>query len=405
MGIKEYFIPCEKNDYHPGFKRPVSIAVFTLVIWGIRIFTPVEFSLAAPGIDPELLMQKINNERTRRFIPALVTNQKLAVAATGKSNDMLARGYFDHVDPDGNYVWSRIEAAGYTPYLTLGENLAMDFFDADSVVSAWMSSPSHRTNVLNEKFQDQGLASVYGTFQSSHDSILITSLFGSLLQQTQAQKESPPPATTTHPAIVLPAETPPPAENNPPPVPPSSPSVPPSSPPIGSEIQINSDIKISKTTVHETVLIEIDAIVSGQPEIVTATIGDKTSTLLPSAIPGQFLGVISFEKPESYPDLLVVTAQSESGAKTNEEFVISNFLQPALPGSQSESGVVGANEIEFIKILRLVLGILAGLFVFFLLLDSLIVHRAKIKQRGANNTTHGILFLLIFLVNLFASWF
>src|SRR6185295_2458112 len=104
--------------------------VFCLVIWALRFLIPAQATFAASTIDPTHVMIKINQERTSRFLPALSTNTKLSVAAQGKGQDMLSRSYFAHVDPDGNYVWPRIEAAGYTPYLTLGENLGMDFTNA-----------------------------------------------------------------------------------------------------------------------------------------------------------------------------------------------------------------------------------------------------------------------------------
>src|SRR5690606_36401283 len=103
-------------------------------------------------------------ERTGRFIPALTTNSMLNSAAQSKASDMIARSYFSHVDPDGNYVWPKITAAGYGPYLALGENLAMDFSSASATVEAWMNSPTHRANIVNENFQDQGLASVGGIY-------------------------------------------------------------------------------------------------------------------------------------------------------------------------------------------------------------------------------------------------
>ncbi|HYE22820.1 MAG TPA: CAP domain-containing protein, partial [Verrucomicrobiae bacterium] len=158
MKLKHYLIATEQNNYRPWITTPSALACFCLLTWGLRIFLPTSFLFAAPGIDAYDVMARINTERTNRFLPALVTKQMLINAATIKSNDMLTRSYFAHVNPDGQYVWPTIEAQGYTPYKTLGENLAMDFTEAEAMVSAWMNSPTHRANIINEKFADQGLA-------------------------------------------------------------------------------------------------------------------------------------------------------------------------------------------------------------------------------------------------------
>ena len=159
---------------------------------------------SAADINAGSLMEKINKERTSRAIPALVTSQKLITAAAGKTSDMFNRGYFNHVDPDGRYVWPLVEAAGYVPYRMLGENLAIDFSTEDGIVRAWINSPTHRDNLLRDQFEDQGLAAQYGTFQTRYTSV-VTSLFGTLAAP------APAPAKTPAPAPTKPKTSPPPA--------------------------------------------------------------------------------------------------------------------------------------------------------------------------------------------------
>ena len=40
---------------------------------------------------------------------------------------------------------------------TMFQNLARDFADASSAVSAWMNSPSHRENILNPNYTNLGV--------------------------------------------------------------------------------------------------------------------------------------------------------------------------------------------------------------------------------------------------------
>ena len=165
----------------------------------------------AASIDSESLMKKINAERTNRNIPTLLTSPKLSHASANKTSDMFARGYFDHVDPDGNYVWRLIEAAGYKPYRLLGENLAIDFSTEDGIIRAWIDSPTHRDNMLRAEFADQGLSARYGDFESRYTS-LVTSLFGTLAVVSKPQPAPTPAPTETSPQPA-PAPTPAPTPN------------------------------------------------------------------------------------------------------------------------------------------------------------------------------------------------
>jgi uncharacterized protein YkwD len=170
--------------------------VLIVLVGSVRFGMPLFFVTAA-SLDSASLMAKINHERVSRNIPALSTAPKLNVAADGKTRDMFARSYFSHVDPDGNYVWRRVESAGYMPYKMLGENLALDFATEDGVVRAWIDSPTHRDNLLRADFADQGLSAQYGTYENRYTSI-VTSLFGTLLVVNPPAVSPPatkPPAT------------------------------------------------------------------------------------------------------------------------------------------------------------------------------------------------------------------
>src|SRR5882672_8467061 len=117
--IKHYLIASETNDYRPFITSSSALVFFTVIVWGLRLILPASISFAQNYIDPVDIMNRINSERSSRNITTVATNSKLITAAQGKASDMLARSYFSHIDPDGNYVWPRIEAAGYVPYVTL----------------------------------------------------------------------------------------------------------------------------------------------------------------------------------------------------------------------------------------------------------------------------------------------
>lgn len=142
------------------------------------------------------ILQAVNNQRQQRNVVTLNTDSRLSSAAQSKADDMQARHYFAHVDPDGNYIWPKIVAAGYSPYLQLGENLAIEFYDTDSLVSAWMNSPTHRANILNDGFRDQGMGLNFGNANAGQYHSVIANTFGTLLA---ASKATAPAAAPTAP--------------------------------------------------------------------------------------------------------------------------------------------------------------------------------------------------------------
>jgi uncharacterized protein YkwD len=95
-----------------------------------------------------------NRERAARGLAPLKVDPVLTRAADGHAADMAARGFFDHVTPEGRTPWDRIEAAlaGALPFGAMGENIAMGYGDAEAACEGWMDSPGHRANILEPRF-------------------------------------------------------------------------------------------------------------------------------------------------------------------------------------------------------------------------------------------------------------
>jgi uncharacterized protein YkwD len=72
----------------------------------------------------------------------------LTAAAQGHSDDMAARNYFSHDTPEGLNFAARITNAGY-PGFPAAENIARGQRSAQQVMTDWMNSPGHRTNIEN----------------------------------------------------------------------------------------------------------------------------------------------------------------------------------------------------------------------------------------------------------------
>ena len=167
---------------------------FLLIKISTVIFLPNRHYSLASDLTPENILQAVNNQRSIRNLVLLNTNNPLTLAAQSKADDMIARKYFAHIDPDGHYIWDKIVADGYTPYTQLGENLAIEFYDTDSLMAAWMNSPEHRANILQEGFRDQGMGVSFGDVQQSQYYSSIANTFGAMAPapKTQVLKTTPP---------------------------------------------------------------------------------------------------------------------------------------------------------------------------------------------------------------------
>ncbi|MGA5063974.1 CAP domain-containing protein [Streptomyces exfoliatus] len=98
----------------------------------------------------------VNAERAKAGCGPLAANATLTDAAQGHSDDMAARDFFDHTNPDGEGPGERVTASGY-PWSTYGENIAKGQSTPEQVMDAWMNSPGHRANILNCDFKEIGI--------------------------------------------------------------------------------------------------------------------------------------------------------------------------------------------------------------------------------------------------------
>jgi len=99
-----------------------------------------------------------NKYREENKLSKLTENQKLNLSAEKKLDDMFNNQYFEHASPNGLGVGDLVKDAGYE-YILVGENLAMGNFKDDlALVDAWMASPGHRANILNNRYTEIGVA-------------------------------------------------------------------------------------------------------------------------------------------------------------------------------------------------------------------------------------------------------
>ncbi|MEV1049393.1 CAP domain-containing protein [Streptomyces sp. NPDC049916] len=97
----------------------------------------------------------VNQERAKAGCSPLSTSAPLTSLAQNFSEDMAARGFFDHTDPDGDSPWDRAAQAGVQGLAA--ENIARGQADARAVMEGWMKSDGHRANILNCDYKTIGI--------------------------------------------------------------------------------------------------------------------------------------------------------------------------------------------------------------------------------------------------------
>ncbi|MFJ5031549.1 CAP domain-containing protein [Streptomyces sp. NPDC088560] len=118
-------------------------------------------SVSARSAAEAEVLRLVNQERSKVGCSPLTANSSLTRLAEAFSDDMAARGFFDHTDPDGKSPWDRASAAGISNLG--GENIARGQADAQAVMTAWMNSPGHKANILNCDFKTLGVGAHLGT--------------------------------------------------------------------------------------------------------------------------------------------------------------------------------------------------------------------------------------------------
>lgn len=205
--LRHWFTPHHTNNQRARLLHPTGVSlvigVFTLLQLGLTLTShrfPQILGLAASVITPEEIVSLTNIERQSHALPPVKLDDQLSRAAAQKASDMFARDYWAHISPVGIQPWHFITLNNYS-YRYAGENLARDFREPQAVVKAWLASPSHRENLLNDKYQDTGVAVVDGQL-GGRPTTLVVQMFGTKL--TAAANPPPQPvALSAVPSITV----------------------------------------------------------------------------------------------------------------------------------------------------------------------------------------------------------
>lgn len=249
-GARVCLLPRPENNYRPlVLRKRALMAVSGLILAAkcaaLALVLVLPTSAELSTITNARILQLTNEERVQNGLAALTLNGSLAQAAAEKAQDMIDIDYFAHISPTGVTPWFWIQKNNYV-YTVAGENLAIDFVQAEDVVDAWMASPSHRDNILQPDYAETGIAVLTGEYQGGTSTVVVH-MFGLASGAARPSQSSS-----------LSARSPVTAETTPVPKPVISP-IPTTAPePVAPAIPVIEALD-SKETVRETIRIQATA--------------------------------------------------------------------------------------------------------------------------------------------------
>lgn len=142
---------CDPTDCLLPTADPAAAAPTQDAFYRRRVLLPVA----------EAILEMTNSERQALSLTALSPSATLMDIAFGRSEDMVARGYFDHADPVDGHLAAETLLIGRGYGGRLGENLfsyngPLGDLALDALAS-WMSGPDERSLILDPDFQVTGV--------------------------------------------------------------------------------------------------------------------------------------------------------------------------------------------------------------------------------------------------------
>lgn len=361
----------------PFFRaKIIAIAAFSLLLVRAGMGS---FFVSASDITVASVLEGVNNERSQRNIGTLRTDPRLTAAAAYKAQDIINRHYFSHTDPEGHYIWDKIIAEGYTPYSILGENLAINFSDTEGLMAAWMNSPTHRANILNTAYKDQGVGVALGNADAGQYSIAIANTFGAqpvTKTNTSASSSKPSAATSTTPS----------------PAAPSAPTVP----------TINPKVVVQPVITNGQVNLHISGIVSSDAVSVNASVNGQSSNL--SINNGVFQGDLLLNKFSNYEQSsLVLGATNKAGQSSNLTVPLNNLPEPmqATSAQTVNDKTTAQSPTDLYGTFKFIVIFFGAIFALALIGDTLFLHKKKIALLGDSGA---VLLLIVISALALVSW-
>ena len=138
----------------PGLIRPVLRSCAVLCALLIAFFLTAGSLYSNQPLDNRYIIELINRYRYENGLLPLMENPHLKESSQMKVNEMVERGYFSHLNPEGDPFTVNIWKSQYH-YKKVGEVLAkVSKRDENRVLQVWLKSDSHRKALLDPIYSD-----------------------------------------------------------------------------------------------------------------------------------------------------------------------------------------------------------------------------------------------------------
>lgn len=210
--LRDHFIPHPGNNHVPHVLHHRALFGYSVILIALKVMvvavgiTFPGYSLFSSAITPANIISLTNETRRSLELPELTTDPKLMQAAQAKAEDMFLNGYFAHTSPSGVTPWYWFKTYGYD-YRSAGENLAAHFTEAEDVEAGWMASPTHRDNIVSDRYAEIGVGVAQGMYDG-YQTTFVVQMFGYELGQEDDQIEAAPVIPEVTPETTPPAPTP-----------------------------------------------------------------------------------------------------------------------------------------------------------------------------------------------------
>ena len=124
--------------------------------------TPTTTAASTPAAVAQEIVAQVNAQRAQAGLAPLTVGASLTQMAAIQAGNMARLGVMSHDLPGTATpgLADRASFVGYN-YATLGENIAFNYPDANSVMAGWLASPGHRANILNPNYTEIGVSVAY----------------------------------------------------------------------------------------------------------------------------------------------------------------------------------------------------------------------------------------------------
>ena len=164
-GIGDWYVIQTNDDFVGAVSKKYVKAIYpnasdngNTIVTPAPTSTPVPASSSNLSKDEQEVFDLINQQRINNGLSALKIDAELQKVARIKAQEMVQNNYFAHESPVYGSPFKMMESFKIS-YKTAGENIAGNSSNSGAV-NAWMNSPGHKSNILNNSFNYTGIGVV-----------------------------------------------------------------------------------------------------------------------------------------------------------------------------------------------------------------------------------------------------